>query len=699
MLRIGIDIGGTFTDFVVFHPQTGQVKTFKCLSTPQDPAEAVLAGLQHIGLSVTLSQLEIVHGTTVATNALLERKGARTALVTTRGFADVLQIGRQNRPELYNLSYASPPPLVPSELRFEVDERIDHTGQVLAPLDPAQVDTLPSLLQQQQIESIAICLLFSFLHPAHEQLIAAKLRAAGFLVSASCEILPEFREFERTSTTVINAYVSPILDRYLSRLEQALFLPSQRKWVGACPERSEGAGGGVNSLRIMQSNGGAISLGEARRNGVRCILSGPAGGIVGARRIAEAISQPASKVQLITFDMGGTSTDVSLIDGEPLVTSDAQVSGLPIRIPVLDIHTIGAGGGSIAYLDPGGALRVGPQSAGADPGPACYTPDPPPLQSERAFPTVTDANLVLGRLPPDHFLGGDMPLNLERARWVMQRLGEPLGLDPLQTALGVVEIVDAHMERALRLVSVERGHDPRLFSLLSFGGAGGLHACSLAHRLGIPQVIVPPYASVLSAFGMLAADIVRDYSQTVMLLGSTPPSVLSDWLASLLARARQDLLAEGLHVDAITFQPQLDMRYQGQSYELTVPWLSPEQNFLEGFHSAHQSTYGYTLAATPVEIVNLRLHAVGHIPPIPLPSQTSSGSDPQPALLDRRPVVLFAPPAQLIPLYTGESLRPGSLIRGPALIVRSDTTIFLPPGDVATVDSYLNLLITIQSDL
>ncbi len=628
-----------------------------------------------------------MHGTTVATNALLERKGARTALVTTRGFADVLQIGRQNRPELYNLSYTPPPPLIPSALRFEVDERIDHTGQVLTPLDPAQVDTLLPLLQQQEIESVAICLLFSFLHPSHEQLIADQLRAAGFLVSASCEILPEFREYERTSTTVINAYVSPILDRYLSRLEQALFLPY--------PLKSRGVGGGVNSLRIMQSNGGAISLGEARRNGVRCILSGPAGGIVGARRIAEAASQPASKVQLITFDMGGTSTDVSLIDGEPLVTSEAQVSGMPIRIPVLDIHTIGAGGGSIAYLDPGGALRVGPQSAGADPGPACYSPDPPFLHPERAFPTVTDANLVLGRLPSDHFLGGDMPLNLQRARWVMQRLGEPLGLDPLQTALGVVEIVDAHMERALRLVSVERGHDPRFFSLLSFGGAGGLHACSLARRLGIPQVIVPPYASVLSAFGMLAADIIKDYSQTVMLPGSTPPSILADLLAPLLARLRQDLLSEGLQDEAITFQPQLDMRYQGQSYELTVPWLSLAQNFLEDFQSFHQSTYGYSLAATPVEIVNLRLHAVGHIPPIPLPSQPPSSTDPQPALLDRRPVVLAAPPAQLIALYRGEALRPGNRIPGPALIVRSDTTIYLGPEDIAIVDPFLNLLITI----
>jgi N-methylhydantoinase A len=683
-LRLGIDIGGTFTDFVLFDPQTGQVQTFKLLSTPHDPSAAVLAGLRRLAFSAHTTQIEIVHGTTVATNALLERKGARTALVTTRGFSDLLQIGRQDRSELYNLTYTPPPPLIPSELRLEVDERVDHTGQVLVPLDPAQVDLLPPILQESAVESVAVCLLFSFLHPAHEQLIAASLRKAGFMVSASSEILPEFREYERTSTTVINAYVSPILDRYLSRLQTALLLPSPRQ------------SGGAVSLRIMQSNGGAISLEEARSNAVRCILSGPAGGIVGARRVAEAASGPSSKIQLITFDMGGTSTDVSLIDGEPLVTSEAQVSGLPIRIPLLDIHTIGAGGGSIAYLDPGGALRVGPHSVGADPGPACYSPDPPPLHPEQAFPTVTDANLVLGRLPPDHFLGGAMPLNLERARWVMRRLGQPLGLDPLQTALGIIEIVDAHMERALRLVSVERGHDPRFFSLLSFGGAGGLHACSLARRLGLPQVIIPPYASVLSAFGMLAADIIKDYSQTVMLPGDTSPTLLSRLLAPLASRARLDLVNEGLPESALSLQPLLDMRFQGQSYELTVPWPSPEQDFLAAFRSLHQSTYGYLLDSTPVEIVNLRLRAVGSIPPIPLPIFPLSSPDPQPAFLDRRPVVLAAPPAQAVPLFRAEALLHGNCIPGPALIVRSDTTIFLTPGDIATVDPHLNLVIELR---
>ena len=687
-LRIGIDIGGTFTDFVVFHPQTGQVETFKLLSTPHDPAEAVFKGLKQLGLESKTNQFEVVHGSTVATNALLERKGARTALVTTRGFADVLQIGRQNRTELYNLAYTPLPPLIPPELCFEVDERIDHTGQVLIPLDPAQVDSLIPILRQQSVQSIAVCLLFSFLVPEHEKLIADHLRQAGFFVSASCEILPEYREYERMSTTAINAYVSPILDRYLSHLAQSdpfLDVPTVKS-VGS-------------HLRIMQSNGGIISLAEAARSGVRCILSGPAGGIVGARYVGEMAlhaTDPAAKVKLITFDMGGTSTDVSLIDGEPLVTSEAQVGGLPIRIPILDIHTIGAGGGSIASIDAGGALRVGPQSAGADPGPACYSPAPPGAHPEQAFPTVTDANLVLGRLLPAHFLGGAMPLNVARAHWVMQRLGEPLGLDPLQAALGVIEIVNAHMERALRLISVERGHDPRDFTLLSFGGAGGLHACDLARRMGILQVVVPPNASVLSAFGMLAADIVKDYSQTVMLPGETSPATLSALLAPLQARARSDLLAEGLPESDIHLQILLDMRYQGQSYELTVLWLTPGEDFLASFQLAHQSAYGYSISAAPVEIVNLRLHAVGRVLPIPLPAHPPADPSPQHALLDRCSVFLTGPTPQLIPLYRGESLLPGNHLPGPALIVRSDTTILIGEGDGANVDSFLNLVINIS---
>ncbi|MBN2550395.1 MAG: hydantoinase/oxoprolinase family protein [Anaerolineales bacterium] len=674
---IGVDIGGTFTDFVVYQPATGQLDTFKLLSTPHDPAEAVLQGIDQIKMTLRVSEnpkgleLHIIHGSTVATNALLERKGARTALVTTRGFRDVLQIGRQNRPELYDFASAPPPPLVPEHLRFEVDERISAQGEVLQPLDPSQVQALIPELRQQEVESVAVCLLFSFLHPQHEQHIAQALRSAGFFVSPSGEILPEYREYERASTTTVNAYVSPVLDRYLQRLEQEL------------PE---------THLRVMQSNGGAIRLAEARRSGVRCILSGPAGGVIGAKYAAETALSPALRgkgVRLITFDMGGTSTDVSLIDGEPQVTTEAVVGGCPIRIPLLDIHTIGAGGGSIAYLDAGGALRVGPHSAGADPGPACY--------GKGELPTVTDANLVLGRLPAEHFLGGQMPLDKQRAWSALQRLGEVMSLSPEEAALGVVEVVNAHMERALRVISVERGHDPQgggglpPFTLLAFGGAGGLHAADLARRLGIPHLLAPPLASTLSAFGMLAASVVKDYTQTVMLPGDTPLEELAALLQPLAEKGKREVQDEGIPPEDIHTEPFLDMRYQGQSYELTTPF-SPA--VLEDFHILHRQAYGYARPEAKLEIVNLRLRAVGSARPPVLPTRPQADPDPAPALLDYRPVT-FTSGTLRLPFYHGEALQPGNRLNGPAAVVRPDTTILLGPSDSAVVDGYGNLLATI----
>jgi N-methylhydantoinase A len=470
-IRIGIDIGGTFTDFVIYEPGAGELRTFKLLSTPSNPAQAVITGLRMARVSQE-QHLHIVHGSTVATNALLERKGARTALISTLGFRDVLQIGRQNRPSLYDFNADPADPLVPEHLRLEVKERVDHTGRVLQPLDPSWCEAILSDLRSKNVESVAVSLLFSFLHPQHEQAIGQALREAGFPVSLSAEILPEYREYERTSTTTVNAYVSPVLDRYLAELERELD-----------SDNSKGS-----RMRVMQSNGGHISIGEARRNGVRCILSGPAGGVVGAMTVARLAFNLAegeqtspgqvADVKILTFDMGGTSTDVSLVQGTAQVTTDSEVSGCPIRIPVLDIHTIGAGGGSIASIDLGGALRVGPQSSGADPGPACY--------GKGNLATVTDANLLLGRLAPDLFLGGQMPLFPERSRQALVNLGNDLGLNPVEAALGVIEIVNAHMERALRVISVERGFDPRDFNLLSFGGAGGLHAVELARRLEIP---------------------------------------------------------------------------------------------------------------------------------------------------------------------------------------------------------------------
>ncbi|MFH2038549.1 MAG: hydantoinase/oxoprolinase family protein, partial [Chloroflexota bacterium] len=456
-MRIGIDIGGTFTDFVIFHPDSGKLETFKLLSTPQDPSLVVLNGLERI-FEINGRQAVVIHGSTVATNALLERKGARCALVTTRGFGDVLQIGRQNRSALYDLFADPPPVLVPSEWRLEVDERVDHLGRIIKELDPNQVESLVPLLRSSGISSVAVCFLFSFLRPEHERLVTEKLRTAGFLVSASHEILPEYREYERLSTTVVNAYVSPVMEQYLEHLEEKLSQTAPNV-----------------SLQVMQSNGGIIQPSEARQFGVRCILSGPAGGLIASQVIANLVLAD-KKLQLITFDMGGTSTDVSLIDGVPGITTEAVISGNPIHIPMLDIHTIGAGGGSVAYLDTGGALCVGPESAGADPGPACY--------GKGELPTVTDANLVLGRLSAQHFLGGQMHLDETRATRVMDRLAAEMGINRMRAALGVVQVANAHMERALRLITVERGHDPRGFSMLSFGGAGGLHAADLARGLG-----------------------------------------------------------------------------------------------------------------------------------------------------------------------------------------------------------------------
>ncbi len=676
-LRIGIDIGGTFTDFVIYDPAIKQIQTFKLLSTSRDPAMAVLQGLKKIFAEQGTQRATVIHGSTVATNALLERKGARAALVTTSGFRDVLQIGRQTRPVLYDLFADPTPPLIPSELRFEIDERVTHTGEILQAIDPDQVTALIPALKAHNVSAVAVCLLFSFLRPEHEQAIASELRSAGFLVSLSSEILPEYREYERTSTTAVNAYVSPVLDKYLSHLEQALD-PQTR-------------------LRVMQSNGGNISPAEARKFGVHCILSGPAGGVVGCEYVAKALtlgsspvlsklergSEAGEGVRVITFDMGGTSTDVSLIDGKPQITTEAVVGGCPIHIPLLDIHTIGAGGGSIAQVDTGGALRVGPESAGADPGPACY--------GRGDLPTVTDANLVLGRLSAEHFLGGQIPLTASRAHAALAKLGDELKLTTEQAALGVVAVANAHMERALRVISVERGHDPRRFTLLSFGGAGGLHAADLARGLGILNVLVPPLASTLSAFGMLAADVIKDYTRTVMLPDSTPIPDLSAQLEFLVERGRGDILAENVPAEHICIERFLDMRYRGQSYELIVPFSN---TVYADFHRLHENQYGYANNSAPVEVVNLRVRAVGRGVPPPLSPRPVQGPDPAAAYLESRHVV-FAGGTLEAPFYRAESLEPGNRIQGPAVVVRSDTTILIGPTDRTEVDEFDNLLIEV----
>jgi N-methylhydantoinase A len=696
-IRIGIDIGGTFTDFVIFHADTGKIDTFKLLSTPQNPAEAVLAGLQSFLETQAKEVIEVIHGSTVATNALLERKGARTALITTRGFRDVLQIARQNRPDLYDFSVDPPEPIIPAELRFEVDERVDAQGKILIPLAAHSLVEMTGALSGKQVESVAICLLFSFLYPEHEKAIARQLREAGFFVSPSCEILPEFREYERTSTTAVNAYVSPVLDRYLGTLQQALSGSGRTRSAPSRDIPADETNKTMLRMQVMQSNGGSIGLDEARRNGVRCILSGPAGGIIGANYVGkiatdsfgEGSSPEEKRIRLITLDMGGTSTDVSLIDGVPQVTTESVVGGCPIRIPVLDIHTIGAGGGSLAYVDLGGALRVGPQSAGADPGPACY--------GKGLQPTVTDANLVLGRLDPEYFLGGQMRLDRERARQSLAALGQKLGLNVSQVALGVIEIANVHMEQALRLISVERGHDPRQFTLLSFGGAGGLHATDLARRLGVRRLLMPPMASTLSAFGMLASNVVKDYTRTVMLSGDISLTRISAGLARMAGQGLQEVLAEGVPEPAISIERFLDLRYRGQSYELTIPWSGEEEDFSRRFHEHHQRLYGYARPEAELEIVNLRVRVTGKVQPPPLLSFQGCDPDPRAALLGQREVV-FTSGTKNTSFYLWERLAPGNTITGPAILLRPDTTVLIGAGDRAKVDAFMNVWVDIGAD-
>lgn len=669
MLRIGIDIGGTFTDFVIFDLENGNIDTFKILSDPINPAKTVLQGLS----SLQTSNLEtIIHGSTVATNALLERKGACTALITTRGFKDVIQIGRQNRPSLYDWSVMPPLMLIPPERRFEVDERVDHHGNVLTPLDPSHLEEIIALLVENQVESVAVCLLFSFLRPEHEQKITDEVRKHGYFVSASSEILPEYREYERTSTTVVNAYVSPILDRYLSILENSL--PNSR-------------------LQIMQSNGGMIGLNESRRNGARCILSGPAGGVIGALNIARLIHKgdpgvaPHQLPKLITFDMGGTSTDVSLINGKPGLTTDASVDGCPIHLPVLDIHTIGAGGGSIAFVDAGGSLRVGPQSAGANPGPACY--------GIGKFPTVTDANLVLGRLLPENFLGGKMHIDLDRANTALQQLGDSLNISGIQAALGVIEVVNAQMERALRVISVERGYDPCDFYLFSFGGSGGLHAIALARNMGIPRVIISKFASTLSSFGMLATNVIKDYVKTVMLPATTDLVAITDLFSPLVSSGILELENEGVFSDQVEIEQSLDMRYKGQSYELNIPY---SVDFISAYHNAHDTEYGYSYPDKPIEIVNLRVRAIGKVPQISLPPMNETVNESIPEAI-KHTSIEFSYGSALVPVYDFSRFLPGNSLVGPALIVSADTTILIDRNDVLNVDKYQNLIIELSAEV
>jgi N-methylhydantoinase A/oxoprolinase/acetone carboxylase beta subunit len=658
---VGIDVGGTFTDIAIL--KDGQISIHKLPSTPADPSQGVRQGIAEIGVP----EADFVHGSTVATNALLEGKGGRTALVTTLGFEDVLEIGRQSRSELYNLNLDRPPALAPWELRFGVPERVDHTGTILEDLLPEAVATLASLLNEARPDGIAVSFLFSFLNPAHEEMVFEALRQLpnSPFISISSKVLPEFREYERTSTVVVNSYVGPVMARYLGELEKSL-----------------GQG-----LRIMQSSGGSITARLASEQPVRTILSGPAGGVVGAFYTGVQAGYP----DIITLDMGGTSTDVSLCPGRIKETTAATLGGYPISVPMIEIHTVGAGGGSIARVDAGGALVVGPQSAGADPGPACY--------GKGHQLTVTDANLALGRLRPEHFLGGRLTLDRKRAETLMADLASQIGASVEEAALGIIRVVNANMERAIRAISLERGYDPRQFTLVPFGGAGPMNSCELAQELGIPRVLVPTHPGILSALGVAIADIVKDYSRTVMLRSNDiDRDRLEEEFHGMENQAQDELRQEGLPVQQMKARRFFDVRYVGQSYELTIdyPPLTPRsdlrRSISSSFYHAHLQRFGYANRAEAVEIVNLRLKLELEVEKPRIIPETPGPADPSSAQIDQATVVFRNGPLNT-PLYDREKLHAGNRIQGPALLLQLDTTIVVPLGWGGMVDSYGNLVL------
>jgi N-methylhydantoinase A len=669
---VGIDVGGTFTDIAIL--EDGRLRVHKLPSTPSDPSVGIVKGVieacpQFVDGGSEFAA-DFVHGSTVATNALLEGKGGRTALITTLGFEDVLEIGRQSRSELYNLNVDRPAPLAPWELRFGLPERVDHHGAIVEDLLPEAIQTCVHLIEEAEVDSIAVSFLFSFLNPAHEEAVLAALEKLpnNPFISISSKVLPEFREYERTSTVVINSYVGQVVSRYLTNLENSL-----------------GKG-----LRIMQSSGGSITARLAADQPVRTILSGPAGGVVGAFYTGVQAGYP----DIITLDMGGTSTDVSLCPSRIKETTGSQVGGYPISVPMIDIHTVGAGGGSIARVDAGGALVVGPQSAGADPGPACY--------GKGDQITVTDANLVLGRMLPDNFLGGRMTLDRQRAEELIAELASEISLSVQETALGIIRVVNANMARAIRAISQERGYDPRQFTLLPFGGAGPMHCCDLAHEMGIPRVLVPARPGILSALGVAIADIVKDYSRTVMMRGDDiNRTQLDEEFHGMEGLAREELEKEGLPMDRMVPQRFLDVRYVGQSFELTIDYPSPRRridtarmrrSIADSFYRAHLQRFGYADRGEAVEIVNLRLKLGLKMDKPQIVAGQAADSGSTPALIGEAQVV-FSGGSVTTRLYDRENLRTGDQISGPAIVLQMDTTVVITPGWTGTADDYGNLVL------
>ncbi|MGN6593052.1 MAG: hydantoinase/oxoprolinase family protein [Terriglobales bacterium] len=650
--RVAIDTGGTFTDCVWV--ESGGLRVLKLASTPRDPGQALLDAVARTGQAAG----EVRHGTTVGTNALLERTGARVAFVTTAGFEDTIVIGRQARPHLYRWSNPPRIELAPEGLRFGIAERTLPDGSILRAPRAQDLAQLARAVAAARPQAIAVSLLFSFANPANERAVARALAPLGVPISLSHVILPEFREYERGSTVLLNAYLAPKMGHYLGGLETKL------------SRRRRGA-----RLHVMQSSGGIAGAALAAREPVRTILSGPAGGVVGAWQVA----RQAGYDRILTFDMGGTSTDVALVDGRgPQTTRESQILGLPVSVPMLHIHTVGAGGGSLAGFDAGGALTVGPASAGADPGPICY--------GRGTLPTVTDANLILGRLDPEGLLGGGFKLDLERTRGCMaQAKGRLASVETF--ADGICRLAEATMEKALRVISVERGFDPREFTLVSFGGAGPLHACALAEGLEIPRVLVPRMPGALSALGILCSDLVKDYSRTVMesVKDGSGPSLAAGF-AQLEALGRREMAAEGLRARS---RRSMDIRYSGQGFELEV---EAGAGFAERFHQLHQQRYGYADRTRPLEVVNVRVRMTAPASQLSFTRQRSRSGDARQALKDRRSVWQDGK-RKKARVYDRGLLRAGDRFAGPAVINEYSATTFLPPKWRCEVDGFLNLIL------
>lgn len=682
---VGVDVGGTFTDFYAFDENQEVVRIHKRPSTPENPALAILSGLDDLARDQGIdpdSVSRFAHGTTVATNALIQRRGAPVALITTEGFRDLLEIGRQIRPKMYDLKADEPPPLVPRKHRIEIRERIAADGSIVEPLSEEDIREAVDKVKSSGAEACAIGLLFGFLNPEHERRIAGilKAEAPNLFVSLSSAVQPEFREYERLSTTVLNAYLQPIVTRYMDNLKEGLVSRAPRATMG-----------------INQSSGGLMSVERAGEFPIRTALSGPAAGVVGAVHIAKS----AGYNDVITLDMGGTSADVALIrDGKAGIGFDQKVADFPVRLPMVDVNTIGAGGGSIAWFDRDGLLKVGPASAGASPGPACYG-------QGGIEPTVSDANLILGRLSAKGLLDGKMALDPALSQSAFEPISEQLGFTLEKTAHGTLGIVSANMVRAIRAVSVERGHDPRGFALMALGGAGPLHAVDVARTLGMKVVIIPPAPGILCAQGLVVSDLKEDFvvsdrirvnDEGIAAIGAHVQTLLdgsSDWF-------RNEAITDADRWLELVF----DMRYVGQNFELAVPVADSDDmrdnNFriapdvlAQSFFDAHDRAYGYHNPEDPIEAVNFRLTAWGRLNhPKTGSDQSASGS---PGASGTRPVYFNPDTPDDASIYHRTDLLPGHWIEGPAVIEQLDSTALVYPGDTASVDSALNLIIELST--